>query len=119
MLCERCLAATEPQTERTPSRGQRRGDKGNAGEAEADPRQERIGPGANLVAGAIALAHTFKNLVTAGATPESKTLGDLRLLHGVRKFPQRVKCAVLAWRAVEQALAQTAGEAIVTTEAES
>jgi NifU-like protein involved in Fe-S cluster formation len=37
----------------------------------------------------------------------------------VRKFPQRVKCAMLAWRAIEQALAQTAGEATVSTEAES
>jgi NifU-like protein involved in Fe-S cluster formation len=37
----------------------------------------------------------------------------------VRKFPQRVKCAMLAWRAVEQALAQTAGEATISTEAES
>ncbi len=34
-----------------------------------------------------------------------RALGDLRLLAGVRKFPQRVKCAMLAWRAFEQALA--------------
>ena len=42
--------------------------------------------------------------------------GDLRLLRGVRKFPQRVKCAMLAWRALEQALGQSAGEARVSTE---
>jgi len=34
----------------------------------------------------------------------------------VRKFPQRVKCAMLAWRAVEQALRQSAGEATISTE---
>lgn len=62
------------------------------------------------------MAHTFKNLVTAEATEHSGTLGDLQLLQGVRKFPQRVKCAMLAWRAVEQALAQTAGETTVSTE---
>jgi len=62
------------------------------------------------------LSRTFKNLVTGEASPESRTLGDLQLLQGVRKFPQRVKCAMLAWRAVEQALAQTAGEASVSTE---
>lgn len=62
------------------------------------------------------MAHTFKNLVTAEATEHSGMLGDLQLLQGVRKFPQRVKCAMLAWRAVEQALAQTAGEATVSTE---
>jgi nitrogen fixation NifU-like protein len=39
-------------------------------------------------------------------------------MQGVRKFPQRVKCAMLAWRAVEQAMEQGAGEAIVSTEPE-
>jgi len=34
----------------------------------------------------------------------------------VRNFPLRVKCAMLAWRAVEQALEQGVGEAIVSTE---
>jgi nitrogen fixation NifU-like protein len=62
------------------------------------------------------LSRTFKKLVTGEAPPESKALGDLQLLQGVRKFPQRVKCAMLAWRAVEQALAQTVGEASVSTE---
>lgn len=62
------------------------------------------------------MAHTFKNLVTNEGADEAKNLGDLQLLQGVRKFPQRVKCAMLAWRALEQALAQTAGEATISTE---
>jgi len=33
-----------------------------------------------------------------------KEFGDLRLLKGVRKFPQRVKCATLAWQALKQSL---------------
>jgi len=37
-------------------------------------------------------------------------------MQGVRKFPQRVKCAMLPWRAVEQALQQNEGESIVSTE---
>ena len=65
------------------------------------------------------MARTFKNLVTGEVTEPAKKLGDLQLLQGVRKFPQRVKCAMLPWRAVEQALAQTAGEATVSTEGES
>ena len=65
------------------------------------------------------MARSFKDLVTGEGTSQSKYLGDLQLLQGVRRFPQRVKCAMLAWRAVEQALAQTAGEAVVSTEAES
>jgi nitrogen fixation protein NifU and related proteins len=67
------------------------------------------------------MAGTFKNLVTGAnaSAGESKSLGDLQLLQGVRKFPQRVKCAMLAWRALEQALAQTAGEVTVSTEADA
>jgi nitrogen fixation NifU-like protein len=65
------------------------------------------------------MARIFKNLVTSEQAERSKSLGDLQLLEGVRKFPQRVKCAMLAWRAIEQALAQTAGEATISTEAEN
>jgi len=32
------------------------------------------------------------------------TLGDLRALAGVAKFPPRVRCALLAWEALEHAL---------------
>ena len=68
---------------------------------------------------AAALSQAFHDLVTTDTAASSKQLGDLQFLQGVRKFPQRVKCAMLAWRAVEQALSQNAGEASVTTEAES
>ncbi len=65
------------------------------------------------------MARTFKDLVTGAGAGATKGLGDLQLLQGVKKFPQRVKCAMLAWRAVEQALAQTAGEATISTEVEN
>jgi nitrogen fixation NifU-like protein len=65
-----------------------------------------------------AMARTFKDLVTGEGAEGSKGLGDLQLLQGVRKFPQRVKCAMLAWRALEQALAQTEGETTISTEVE-
>jgi nitrogen fixation protein NifU and related proteins len=65
------------------------------------------------------MGRAFQNLVTIGESEPAKSLGDLQLLQGVRKFPQRVKCAMLAWRAVEQALAQTSGEATVSTEADA
>ncbi len=58
----------------------------------------------------------FHKLVTDEAAEAPKTLGDLRLMQGVRKFPLRVKCAMLAWRAVEQALQQPAGESTISTE---
>jgi len=58
----------------------------------------------------------FQDLVTKEKSEAPKTLGDLRVLQGVRKFPQRVKCAMLAWRAVQQAFEQGSGEATVSTE---
>jgi nitrogen fixation NifU-like protein len=51
------------------------------------------------------LMHTFQEMLTAQQDSEpDKRLGDLALLRGVRKFPLRVKCATLAWHALEQAL---------------
>ncbi len=60
------------------------------------------------------LMRSFQQLVTTETEPDTKGLGDLILLRGVRKFPQRVKCATLAWRAFEQALGEADGS--VTTE---
>ena len=68
---------------------------------------------------AMSLLHAFQALVTGDDTEAPPELGDLRLLRGVRKFPQRVKCAMLSARAAEQALQQSAGETTVSTEVES
>lgn len=70
-------------------------------------------------ADAMSILRAFQALVTGETTDAPPALGDLRLLRGVRKFPQRVKCAMLAGRAIEQALQQTAGESTVSTEVES
>jgi len=61
------------------------------------------------------MLRAFRDLVTEDVADPPKMLGDLRLMSGVRKFPQRVKCAMLAWRAFEQAL-EGRGEQGVTTE---
>lgn len=60
----------------------------------------------------------FHQLVTSDSTPAVKGFGDLILLGGVRKFPQRVKCAMLAWRAFEQALREPGGTVTTETEAD-
>jgi nitrogen fixation NifU-like protein len=60
----------------------------------------------------------FYLLVTGERGDTPQILGDLHLLQGVRKFPQRVKCAMLAWRAMEQALQQNKGESSISTEAD-
>ena len=67
---------------------------------------------------AMQMLDAFHELVTKEANDAPKALGDLRLLQGVRKFPQRVKCAMLAWRAVEQALQQSTGESTISTESD-
>ena len=61
----------------------------------------------------------FYQLVTDGIGNVGKSLGDLKVMSGVRKFPQRVKCAMLAWRALEQALQQPGRESTISTEIES
>jgi nitrogen fixation protein NifU and related proteins len=38
-----------------------------------------------------------------------KALGDLRALAGVAKFPVRVRCALLAWNAMEEATRKAEG----------
>ena len=62
------------------------------------------------------MLRAFHDLVTTEKNDGTKGLGDLQVMRGVRKFPQRVKCAMLPWRAVEQALRQSEGEATVSTE---
>ncbi len=52
-----------------------------------------------------ALMHSFHDMLTSEKETEVPAgLGDLGLLKGVRKFPLRVKCATLAWHALEQGL---------------
>ena len=40
---------------------------------------------------------------------DSVDLGDLEALQGVAKFPVRIKCALLAWKVLDQALASASG----------
>jgi nitrogen fixation NifU-like protein len=61
-----------------------------------------------------AMLQAFHDIVTTEVADPPKMLGDLRLMAGVRKFPQRVKCAMLAWRAFEQALEGRGGQKITT-----
>ena len=62
------------------------------------------------------LACAMHDLITGELQTPPRALGDLRALSGVRKFPQRVKCAMLPWRAFEQAFADPSGTTHVSTE---
>lgn len=66
---------------------------------------------------AAGMAEAFRHMLT---TPEETTVpenfGDLEVFSAVRRFPQRVKCATLAWRALEQALSTAPGAPVSTEE---
>ena len=50
------------------------------------------------------LSANFQHLVLRDGPVDEKALGKLRAFHGVGEFPARVKCATLAWHAMEAAL---------------
>ncbi|WP_338449319.1 SUF system NifU family Fe-S cluster assembly protein [Niallia oryzisoli] len=55
---------------------------------------------------ALKLAHTFSDMVQGKDIDidDDEDLGDIEALQGVCKFPARIKCATLAWKAMEKAL---------------
>jgi nitrogen fixation NifU-like protein len=53
---------------------------------------------------ALQLAGIFSDLMQGKAIDESVDLGDIEALSGVAKFPARIKCATLAWKALEQGI---------------
>jgi nitrogen fixation NifU-like protein len=52
-----------------------------------------------------ALAGRFRGMMEGKVEPEEDTFGDLMALKGVVKYPVRIKCAVLAWDVLQEALA--------------
>ena len=60
-----------------------------------------------------ALVHRFRSMMSIEEVDEALTanvkLGDLEALQGVVKFPVRIKCAVLAWNTLTDALSRSAG----------
>lgn len=54
---------------------------------------------------ALEMAQYFSQMML-GQEPETDDLelGDIQALQGVQKFPARIKCATLAWKAMEKAI---------------
>ena len=57
------------------------------------------------------LSHLFSELVQGHDVPDSDQLGDASMLSGVAKFPARIKCATLSWKALEKAIQDDQGQA--------
>jgi nitrogen fixation protein NifU and related proteins len=51
------------------------------------------------------LAESFKNMMHGHEPEAGMDMGDLEALEGVRQFPVRIKCALLAWTTLQEALA--------------
>jgi nitrogen fixation NifU-like protein len=59
-----------------------------------------------------ALVHKFRSMMSIEELSDDDAaadvkLGDLEALQGVVKFPVRIKCAVLAWNTLTEALAES------------
>jgi nitrogen fixation NifU-like protein len=50
------------------------------------------------------LIEAFKGMMHGHPAPDDLDIGDLDALEGVQKFPVRIKCALLAWTTLEDAL---------------
>ena len=50
------------------------------------------------------LAGRFRSMMAGELGPDEATFGDLVALKGVVKYPIRIKCAVLAWDTLQEAL---------------
>ena len=50
------------------------------------------------------LAARFRGMMAGEVEPDEETFGDLVALKGVVKYPIRIKCAVLSWDVLQEAL---------------
>lgn len=57
------------------------------------------------------LVDVFSKLVQGNESDKDEELGDAAMLSGVAKFPARIKCATLAWKALSQAINESNGVA--------
>lgn len=55
-----------------------------------------------------ALQQRFRAVLTGKAEPEDADLGKLVSLAGVRRYPSRIKCALLGWHALVHAIGEQA-----------
>ncbi|MED4345253.1 Fe-S cluster assembly sulfur transfer protein SufU [Heyndrickxia coagulans] len=58
---------------------------------------------------ALKLSRIFSEMMQGKDYEESEDLGDIEALHGVSKFPARIKCATLAWKAMEKGVRSEKG----------
>ncbi|MFF2755481.1 Fe-S cluster assembly sulfur transfer protein SufU [Psychrobacillus sp. NPDC058041] len=55
---------------------------------------------------ALQLSTIFSDMMLGKEYDDSIDLDDIEALHGVSKFPARIKCATLAWKAMEKGVSE-------------
>jgi nitrogen fixation NifU-like protein len=60
--------------------------------------------GGKTVEDALAIAADVRGMLAGEVEPDEDAFGDLVALKGVVKYPIRIKCAVLAWDVLQEAL---------------
>lgn len=63
------------------------------------------------------LYQTFSEMVQGNQPSDKEQLGDAMMLEGVTKFPTRVRCATLSWKALNKAL-ENQGKGLVDYQSE-
>jgi len=61
---------------------------------------------------ALALIEVMRQMMHGARPVTSEALGDLAALEGVQRFPVRVKCALLGWMALRDALTRSRAQAV-------
>ncbi|MET3576363.1 Fe-S cluster assembly sulfur transfer protein SufU [Bhargavaea ullalensis] len=57
---------------------------------------------------ALKLSETFSDMMLGKEHDDSIDMGDIEALSGVSQFPARIKCATLAWKAMEKGVGNDA-----------
>ena len=58
------------------------------------------------------IASEFRGMMEGKVDPDEESFGDLIALKGVVKYPVRIKCAVLAWDVLQEALNGASGSVV-------
>jgi nitrogen fixation protein NifU and related proteins len=67
--------------------------------------------GGRTIEQAEGLVNDFRGMMAGEVEPDEDEFGDLVALKGVVKYPIRIKCAVLAWDVLQEALGGAGGQA--------
>lgn len=59
---------------------------------------------------AVQYARVFSDMMLGKEVDDSIDLGDIEALSGVAKFPARIKCATLSWKAMEKGIGKDSDE---------